>query len=175
MIKRADFAQQAEAPAIELGEKLIIEQISSKSPFLRFLRKPDFQRETNHWSPEQVSTLVRSFAFGELIPSLILWKSAAYVFVIDGAHRLSALKAWVENDYGDGTDFSSFFWAATSLLNKNGTLTQLESLSRGRLAAFQTLSPCQETIWRQILPLQKLQQIYSPVLYIFNGSKAHKK
>jgi hypothetical protein len=114
MIKRADFAHQAEARTIELGEKLIIDQISNKSPFLRLLRKPDFQRETNHWSPEQVSLLVKSFAHGELIPSLILWKSDSFVFVIDGAHRLSALKAWVENDYGDGAESLKFFGGTIS-------------------------------------------------------------
>jgi hypothetical protein len=26
-----------------------------------------------------------------------------YIFVIDGGHRLSALRAWMEDDYGDGT------------------------------------------------------------------------
>jgi len=44
-----------------------------------------------------------------LIPALILWKSQSFIFVIDGGHRLSALKAWVENDYGDGTISFSFF------------------------------------------------------------------
>jgi hypothetical protein len=142
MIKRADFAQQAEAPAIELGEKLIIEQISSKSPFLRFLRKPDFQRETNHWSPEQVATLVKSFASGELIPSLILWKSSAYVFVIDGAHRLSALKAWVENDYGDGTESFKFFGGKISTQQKRhaDATRKLVEKAVGRFSDFKSMS-----------------------------------
>ena len=56
-----------------------------------------------------VTNSVSSFANNELIPGLILWKSASYVFVIDGAHRLSALRAWVENDYGDGSLSLNFF------------------------------------------------------------------
>lgn len=109
MIRRADFAQQAEASTIDLGDKIMISQLSGRSPLLRLLRKPDFQRETNHWTPDQVASFISSFARGELIPSLILWKSDSYVFVIDGGHRLSALRAWIENDYGDGSISHTFF------------------------------------------------------------------
>jgi len=73
------------------------------------LRKPDFQRETNHWSPNQVLSLLESFVSGDLVPSVILWKSPTYLFVIDGGHRLSALKAWVEDDYGAGTLSYDYF------------------------------------------------------------------
>ena len=73
------------------------------------LRKPDFQRETNHWSPNQVTSFVQSFVDGELIPSLILWRSALHVFVIDGGHRLSALRAWINDDYGDGVISISYY------------------------------------------------------------------
>lgn len=109
MIRRADFGQRTEPNSIELGEKLMLEQIIGNSPMSRMLRKPDFQRETNQWSPQQVASLIKSFAYGELIPALILWKSDSFVFVIDGAHRLSALKAWVENDYGDGNVSYGFY------------------------------------------------------------------
>lgn len=109
MIRRADFAHQAESLAIELGSTLKLNEITGNSPAAKFLRKPDFQRETNHWAPNQVANLIQSFVSGELIPALILWKSESFVFVIDGAHRLSALKAWVENDYGDGHHSSAFY------------------------------------------------------------------
>ncbi|MCU0900836.1 MAG: DUF262 domain-containing protein, partial [Cypionkella sp.] len=102
MIRRADFAQQAESVLVDRSNTLKLDEIAGSSPIAKFLRKPDFQRETNHWSPAQVAGLVKSFVSGELIPALILWQSESYVFVIDGAHRLSALKEWVEDDYGDG-------------------------------------------------------------------------
>lgn len=67
------------------------------------IKKPDFQRETNEWTPEKVYQLVLSFIEGELIPSIILWKSMSnHIFVIDGSHRVSALAAWINDDYGDG-------------------------------------------------------------------------
>lgn len=73
------------------------------------LRKPDFQRETNHWQPEQVVSLLECFVNGDLIPSVILWRSPKCLFVIDGGHRLSALRAWVEDDYGDGPISQKYF------------------------------------------------------------------
>lgn len=67
------------------------------------LRKPDFQRATSSWTPEKVRDMVVAYVNGELIPSVILWRSPKNdLFVIDGAHRLSSLIAWVNDDYGDG-------------------------------------------------------------------------
>jgi hypothetical protein len=73
------------------------------------LRKPDFQRETASWSPEQVADLISTFARRDLIPAVILWRAGHTVFVIDGAHRLSALIAWVHDDYGDRQVSQRFF------------------------------------------------------------------
>lgn len=104
MIPRADFGQVDEesSPSGQLISDFPITHLTSESPVLKLLRKPDFQRETNHWTPEQISTFVASFLDSEVIPSLILWKSPMYIFVIDGGHRLSALRAWMLDDYGDG-------------------------------------------------------------------------
>jgi hypothetical protein len=44
-----------------------------------------------------------------VIPSIILWRSTNFVFVIDGAHRLSALCAWIQDDYGDGVASKAFY------------------------------------------------------------------
>jgi hypothetical protein len=40
---------------------------------------------------------------------VILWKNRELMFVIDGSHRLSALIAWVQDDYGDGERSQRFF------------------------------------------------------------------
>ncbi|WP_395542280.1 DUF262 domain-containing protein [Neotabrizicola sp. sgz301269] len=109
MIKRADFAHQSESVSVELSNSLKLSDIAGSSPMSKLLRKPDFQRETNHWSPAQVVSLIKSFVSGELIPAIILWKSESFIFVIDGGHRLSALRAWAENDYGDGSVSYGFY------------------------------------------------------------------
>jgi hypothetical protein len=110
MIARADFAlQREEQTAVDSIDKIGLRDLTSGSLILPIIRKPDFQRETNHWSPEQVVSLLECYVNGDLIPSVILWKSPLYLFVIDGGHRLSALRAWAEDDYGDGATSQSFF------------------------------------------------------------------
>ncbi|EPI8424583.1 DUF262 domain-containing protein, partial [Escherichia coli] len=106
MISREDFSAQSDNDlSFESIQNIAMRDIGMLSGLLR---KPDFQRETNHWTPEQVVSLLKSFVTGDLIPSVILWKSS-FVFVIDGGHRLSVLRAWKENDYGDGTISQKFF------------------------------------------------------------------
>jgi Protein of unknown function DUF262 len=103
MIRRDDFAIRGSSPTSgEPIKTLSVETLASGGMLVPLLRKPDFQRETNHWSPNQVLSFLESFLDNELIPSIILWKSTEFVFVIDGGHRLSALRAWIEDDYGDG-------------------------------------------------------------------------
>jgi hypothetical protein len=81
--------------------------------FLSVARKPDFQRETNEWDTKKIIGLINSFIDGDLIPAVILWQSPrGYMFVIDGAHRLSALIAWINDDYGDGPVSRDFFSSA---------------------------------------------------------------
>lgn len=78
--------------------------------FYPFLRKPDFQRETNEWDAKKICEFLESFISGDLIPSIILWRSnSGFYFVIDGAHRLSALASWIYDDYGDGEISRKFY------------------------------------------------------------------
>lgn len=74
------------------------------------LRKPDFQRPTNFWSPEDCRLLLNSLVNRRIIPALILWKSdeTGKVYVLDGAHRLSAIAAWINDDWGD-KDTTGFY------------------------------------------------------------------
>ncbi|MGB7171127.1 MAG: DUF262 domain-containing protein, partial [Acidobacteriaceae bacterium] len=113
LIRREDFTvnidPQKSHPLDEADRMKIIE-IEPTSLMFRWLRKPDFQRTTAHWSPTKVAGFIESFVSGDLIPALILWQSdASGIFVIDGAHRLSALVAWVHDDYGDGGISLGFF------------------------------------------------------------------
>ena len=109
MIPRADFATQDQDFTLQLFKDFPISQLESSTAVRKLLRKPDFQRETNHWSPNQIVTFLESFLDNQLIPSLILWKSPMHIFVIDGGHRLSALLAWMTDDYGDGPMSLNFY------------------------------------------------------------------
>lgn len=110
LIPREDFEVQEIINSGKKKETLSIEDIKHDSFFFSNLRKPDFQRETNEWDAKKITELIKSFISGDLIPAIILWRSTGgYIFVIDGSHRLSALIAWVNNDYGDG-EISKLFY-----------------------------------------------------------------
>lgn len=125
MIKRADFFQlnneenHNSALSAKKLSSINFDSLKSDSNFVLNLRKPDFQRETNQWSVEQTIGFIQSFVEGFFVPSVILWQSTdGYVFVIDGAHRLSALRAWIEDDYGDGGISLAFFGGELPLAQK---------------------------------------------------------
>ncbi len=110
LIAREDFEVEEIITPGKKKEAISIEDIKADSFFFSNLRKPDFQRETNEWDGEKVAELIRSFIAGDLIPAIILWRSTGgYLFVIDGSHRLSALAAWVNDDYGDGQNSKMFY------------------------------------------------------------------
>lgn len=111
LIPREDFeVKDSEASPTSKSPYLRVTDLEDGSFFFGSLRKPDFQRETNEWDQGRVFSLIESFLNADLIPAVILWKNeAGYTFVVDGAHRLSALAAWVNNDYGDGPISKSFY------------------------------------------------------------------
>lgn len=75
------------------------------------LRKPDFQRETNEWDKKRIADLIQSFIDKAFIPSIILWENeeTGHLYVIDGAHRLSAIIAYINDDYGDKEISHNFY------------------------------------------------------------------
>ena len=112
LIVREDLHKRPDdtVPPATKTRDIKITELTTDSLFLQSLRKPDFQRETASWDSENVVDLVESFLKGDFVPSIILWFSAdGKSFVIDGAHRLSALIAWVHDDYGDRRTSLEFF------------------------------------------------------------------
>lgn len=112
LIPRADFEtdETVNAPSSRPKEAFSATDLKSGEFFFSYLRKPDFQRETSEWDPKKICHLIQSFLNDDLIPSVILWRSEkSLTFVIDGSHRISALAAWVNDDYGDGEISKHFF------------------------------------------------------------------
>lgn len=109
LIPREDFEVVDGSPPSSPTSTLQIRNLEPGDFFYSVVRKPDFQRETSDWSPEKIAEFVQSYLDGDLIPALILWQAGSHIFVIDGAHRLSALVAWVHDDYGDGDTSKRFF------------------------------------------------------------------
>lgn len=109
LIPREDFATDSGATAGTLDNTIGIHHLSNNAFFVNSLRKPDFQRETANWTPSKVVELITAFLDGDLIPAIILWRAGRYSFIIDGAHRLSAMLAWIYDDYGDRRRSLNFF------------------------------------------------------------------
>ena len=112
LIPREDFeASTAESTPTNFPLKnyISISELTS-GIFFPFMRKPDFQRETSEWDAKKICEFIESYIYGDLIPSIILWRSSSGLyFVIDGAHRLSALISWINDDYGDGQISQQFY------------------------------------------------------------------
>ena len=96
------------------------------------IRKPDFQRETNAWTPKDCKDFLDTAVYGKIIPSIILWlnKENGLVYVLDGAHRLSVLRAWMLDDWGD----------------KAGIYYQRRDMNAIKQAATETRSIIQESV-----------------------------
>jgi len=109
LIPREDFAADSGPSRGTPTGTISIAQLADDSFLAQSLRKPDFQRETTNWTPQKIVDLIAAFLDGDLIPAIILWRSGQYVFVIDGAHRLSAILSWIYNDYGDKARSRAFF------------------------------------------------------------------
>jgi len=93
-IPREDFSAESAQPT-PFDEPKEVGLFELKHSLSSLLRKPDFQRETAAWEPERIKEFIKSFAEGDLIPSVIFWGNpkTGKIFVVDGAHRISALLA----------------------------------------------------------------------------------
>lgn len=111
LIKREPMDSASDSSVLGHDPLFKLEELHHSKMYFRLLRKPDFQRETANWSPSMIQEFVRTFLDNGLIPAIIIWHSKATnnVFVIDGAHRVSALIAWVNDDYGAG-EISNKAW-----------------------------------------------------------------
>ena len=110
LISREDFEViETNSRASSFNQNVSVKDLEKGEFFYAGLRKPDFQRETSDWTDDQLCEFIQSFIDGDLIPAVILWNSGPYNFVIDGAHRLGALIAWINDDYGDGAISKQFF------------------------------------------------------------------
>jgi len=100
--------------------------------FYQQLKKPYFQRDTNEWTVERVEKLIDTFLDDGLIPAIILWENnEGDILIIDGAHRISSLAAWVNDDYGN---------ISVSSTNKHHELSEYFNIYIGNYANIKTSS-----------------------------------
>jgi hypothetical protein len=107
------------------------------------MRKPEFQRQTNSWTDEKYINLLKTLKNNQVIPGVIFWLNpdTGHIFVLDGAHRLSAIRAWVTNDWGDSAEAKEYGYleedelrAAMRLRNKiNETIGSFDDCRKAAL------------------------------------------
>ncbi|QLE42460.1 DUF262 domain-containing protein [Nostoc sp. C052] len=139
LIPREAFEVQGQQSQIILNNipMIQIRNLEQKDFFYPFLRKPDFQRETNEWDAQKICDFIESFLDGDLIPAVILWRSnSGYFFVIDGSHRLSALIAWINDDYGD-KDISNKFYDAYITEEQKNAGQEVRTLIKNKIGSYQ--------------------------------------
>jgi hypothetical protein len=74
-----------------------------QSEYKAVYRKPDFQRSTFAWTPEDCVLLLESVVQSQVVPSIIMWRSPdnGFRYILDGGHRISVVIAWLQDDWGE--------------------------------------------------------------------------
>lgn len=103
LLYRRSISQRSETQnRVQQPDYLTIQSLFGKKSKARSLRKPDFQRATWAWSPEECVELLESVLYEQVVPSVIMWLSPDnFQYVLDGGHRISVLLAWIRDNWGD--------------------------------------------------------------------------
>lgn len=116
LIRRENLRYQRPIKAGEvLGERLAdrmeLKELRNEARS-RKLRKPDFQRATNAWTSEDCRSLLETVINKQIVPSLIMWQNPENLldYVLDGAHRVSVVLAWLTDDWGEKAISQSDFY-----------------------------------------------------------------
>lgn len=117
LIPREDFAAQSQNENKQQRFKslnlshLLPQGETNYASIYHLLKKPDFQRETNEWDKKRIGDLIEAFIERSFVPSVILWENEQNrnIYVIDGAHRISAILAYINDDYGDREISNKFY------------------------------------------------------------------
>ena len=74
-----------------------------KHPIIKCLFKADNQRSTEYWSVQEIANFIEDCTEDQNINLCILyWKDIhGNIYIIDGAHRLSSIYAWVKRYFAD--------------------------------------------------------------------------
>lgn len=143
LIPREDLQVDGPNPERPGGDvpQISLNELQLGRSMFEVLRKPDFQRETAEWTPSQIVELVKNTLDEELIPAVIVWKAPNRdVFVIDGAHRLSALIAWINDDYGSGFISQKFFGLDKIPSAQIAAAKKVKALIESEIGSFHELS-----------------------------------
>lgn len=141
------------------------EHLSSQ---VKLLRKPDFQRATSAWTPDDCVALLDSVVNEQIVPSIIEWANpdSKYNFILDGAHRVSVILAWLNDDWGDKAPASAIA-DAEQLQQIKEVAVIVRNLVKAKIGSFQDYRDASEASDRIE------EQHLDPVVVL--GSKAYQR
>lgn len=95
---KGDFDRRQSLP-----DRLSLKDYLEPTGRAKYLRKPDFQRSTWAWTPEDCVLLLESLYNGQVIPSIIMWSNeeSGMEYILDGGHRISVVLAWLRDEWQD--------------------------------------------------------------------------
>lgn len=117
----------------------------------RFIRKPDFQRATWAWNPEDCVSLLESIVNYQVVPSIIMWTSPqnGYDYILDGGHRVSVVLAWLRDDWGER--YSAEHIDDEEQINAISLASrEVRQLIRARVGDIQTYREAEEALARVV-------------------------
>ena len=168
LIPKSDFAENKSLIGATDLKYLNIQHLMprelSPTTKVHLFRKPDFQRETNNWDKKRIADLIECYINGSFIPSIILWQNpdTKTIYVIDGAHRLSAILAWINNDYGDMIISQKNIIDIPLIPDEERLLAQeTRDYVKGRIGTFEDLMASASSDWdnvnNRLLDIQIIQ------------------
>lgn len=117
---------------------LNIKQLYGDQSEAYLLRKPDFQRATWSWTPEDCVELLDAVLNEHVVPSVIMWLDKdGTKFVLDGGHRISVLLAWITDDWGDRVSADHFKDDTLELASKTAATSVRDLLAQRLIGSFQ--------------------------------------
>lgn len=116
--EKAKAAKRQDSPNPQNKTAIEFRDIQENEVWRNF-RKPEFQRATHYWNDDKIIDLLKSVINGYIIPGVILWHNdqTGQVFVLDGAHRISVIRAWVTDDWGDSEKANTRSYVEEAELN----------------------------------------------------------
>jgi hypothetical protein len=128
---------------------LKISDLHGRNSKVRKLRKPDFQRATWAWSPEECVDLLESVLEERVVPSVIMWLSPEnFQYVLDGGHRISVLLGWITDNWGDRLSAEEYSDPIVEENNKEAARAVRELLRQRGIGTFKEYDDAEAEYWR---------------------------
>jgi hypothetical protein len=139
-----------------------LSDIQQEDGWFSRLLKPDFQRATSAWTPDGCADFLSSVVRQRIIPSIILWRNheTGQVYVLDGAHRLSVLRAWMTDDWGDKA--SDFYLKSENHKEIISTAALTRGMVNSKVGSFADFFEAEKELWQLTIQGEAPKQIMSP-------------